>query len=274
MIENGADPTLGDGDNLIPLISAAENGSVASLKAILDHVDDDSNYINRISDTGLSALMIASAHGHVDAVEYLLDAGAAVDAVHDNEVTALMYAAAAGHLDCIKLLINKGKSNIHHKHTNGGTALLEASTAGEYDAIVYLAEKGADVVFMDADGVNPLMSIAAQGNSKAQEYVLEQLKKIKSESELKDYINILADSGGSAVMFAAAGGHLECAKQLIELGADIHDIARNAEGYVEKLQKMIESGQVQEEEPHIDGVTALHVAAEGKELKKSCRVIC
>lgn len=266
LIENGADPTLGDGDNLIPLISAAENGSVASLKAILDHVDDDSNYINRISDTGLSALMIASAHGHVDAVEYLLDAGAAVDAVHDNEVTALMYAAAAGHLDCIKLLINKGKSNIHHKHTNGGTALLEASTAGEYDAIVYLAEKGANVVFMDADGVNPLMSIAAQGNSKAQEYVLEQLKKIKSESELKDYINILADSGGSAVMFAAAGGHLECAKQLIELGADIHDIARNAEGYVEKLQKMIESGQVQEEEPHIDGVTALHVAAEGGHL--------
>lgn len=265
LIENGADPTLGDADNLIPLISAAENGSVASLKVILDHVDD-SDYINRISDTGLSSLMIASAHGHADAVEYLLDAGAAVDAVHDNEVTALMYAAAAGHLDCIKILIDKGKSDIQHRHTNGGTALLEASTAGEYDTIIYLIERGANVDFMDEDGVNPLMSIAAQGNSKAQEYVLDQLKNTKSESELKDYINLLANSGGSAVMFAAAGGHLECAKQLIELGADINDIARNADGYVEKLQKMIESGQVQEEDPHIDGVTALHVASEGGHL--------
>ncbi|OEU12291.1 ankyrin, partial [Fragilariopsis cylindrus CCMP1102] len=68
-------------------------------------------------------------------------------------------------------------------------------------------------------------------------------------------------------MFAAAGGHLECAKQLIELGAEINAIARNKDGYLEKLQKMVEEGQVQEEDPHIDGVTALHVASEGGHLE-------
>lgn len=263
MLENGADPTVADNDNLIPLMNAAENGTVATLKVILDHVEDP-DYVNRMSNTGFSSLIIAAAHGHADAVEYLLDAGADADAVHDNKVTALMYAAAAGHLDAMKILIGKGKTDLEFRHTNGGTALLEASTAGEYDAIILLVESGSNVDFMDDDGVNPLMAIAAQGNSKAQMFILDQLKKIKSEAELKDYINLFAHSGGSAVMFAAAGGHLECAKQLIELGAEINAIARNKDGYLEKLQKMVEEGQVQEEDPHIDGVTALHVASEGE----------
>lgn len=262
LLENGADPTVADGDGLIPLMSAAENGSVATLKALLNHVDPD--YINLISNTGFSSLIIAAAHGHVDAVEYLLDNGAQADAVHENKVTALMYAAAAGHLEAMKMLIQKGKADLEFKHTNGGTALLEASTAGMHDAIVLLVESGASVDFMDDDGVNPLMAIAAQGNAKAQKFILEELKKIKSGAELTDYINLFAHSGGSAVMFAAAGGHVECAKQLMALGAEINAIARNKDGYLEKLQKMIEEGQVQEEEPHVDGVTALHVASEGK----------
>jgi ankyrin repeat protein len=264
LLENGADPTITDGDGLIPLMSAAENGTVATLKAIIDHVNDP-DYINLISNTGFSSLIIAAAHGHVEAVEYLLDNGAQADAVHENKVTALMYAAAAGHLDAMKMLIGKGKANLEFKHTNGGTALLEASTAGMYDAIVLLVESGSNVDFMDDDGVNPLMAIAAQGNAKAQKFLLNELKKIKSESELADYINLFAHSGGSAVMFAAAGGHDECAKQLMDLGADINAVARHRDGYLEKLQKMIEEGQVQEEDPHIDGVTALHVASEGKE---------
>jgi len=111
------------------------------------------------------------------------------------------------------------------------------------------------------------MAIAAQGNAKAQKFILDELQKIKSEADLTSYINLFAHSGGSAVMFAAAGGHVECAKQLMDLGADINAIARNRDGYLEKLQKMIEEGQVQEEDPHVDGVTALHVASEGGHLE-------
>ena len=262
LLENGADPTIADGDGLIALMSAAENGSVATLKTLLDHVEDP-DYINLISNTGFSSLIIAAAHGHVDAVEYLLDNGAQADAVHENRVTALMYAAAAGHLDAMKMLIEKGKADLEFEHTNGGTALLEASTAGMHDAIVLLVESGSSVDFMDDDGVNPLMAVAAQGNDEAQKFILDELKKIKSAAELTDYINLFAHSGGSAVMFAAAGGHVKCAKQLMDLGAEINAIARNKDGYLEKLQKMIEEGQVQEEEPHVDGVTALHVASEG-----------
>ena len=153
LLENGADPTIRDGDGLIPLMSAAENGAVATLKALLDHVDDP-DYINLISNTGFSSLIIAAAHGHVDAVEYLLDNGALADTVHENKVTALMYAAAAGHLDAMQMLIGKGKADLEFKHTNGGTALLEASTAGMHDAIVLLVESGSNVDFLDDNKVH------------------------------------------------------------------------------------------------------------------------
>jgi ankyrin repeat protein len=264
LIENGADASATDKDGLTPLMNAAENGDVETLKAILEKVDDP-DYVNQMSNTGFTALIIASAHGHVEAIEYLVSKGAKVDAVHENKVTALMYAAAAGHLEAMKVLI-KGGADLEFKHTNGGTALLEASTAGKYEAIKLLVESGANVDFFDDDGVNPLQAIAAQGNIESQTFVLDELKKTKSGKELTDYINLFAHSGGSAVMFAAAGGHVECAKQLMELGANINDVARNADGYLEKLQKMIEEGTVQEDEPHVDGVTALHVAAQGGHL--------
>ncbi|KAG7344063.1 ankyrin repeat domain protein [Nitzschia inconspicua] len=266
LLENGADPTTTDNDGLTALMNAAENGNVDTLKAIMEKVND-SDYINRMSNTGFTALIIASAHGHVDAVEYLVGAGADVDAVHENKVTALMYAAAAGHLDVMKILIDKGKADLEFKHTNGGTALLEASTAGKYEAIQLLVQHGSKVDFFDDDGVNPLMAIAAQGNFESQTFILEELKKTKSAAELTDYINRFAHSGGSAVMFAAAGGHVECAKQLMDLGSDINAVARNKPGYLEKLRKMIEEGQVQEDEPHVDGVTAIHVAAQGGHLE-------
>jgi serine/threonine-protein phosphatase 6 regulatory ankyrin repeat subunit B len=220
-----------------------------------------------MSNTGFSPLIIAAAHGHVEAVEYLIEAGCDVDAVHENKVTALMYAAASGHVDAMKVLIEKGKAGLDQKHTNGGTALLEAATGGMMDAMKLLVESGADLDFTDDDGVTPLMAIAAQGNVEAQTLIIEALQKIKSPEELTADINLLSYSGGSSVMFAAAGGHVECAKELMKLGANINDIARSREGYVEKLQKMIEEGTVIDEDPHVDGVTALHVAAQGGHIE-------
>jgi ankyrin repeat protein len=268
LLENSADPTVSDGDGLTPLINAAEKGTVPILKMLSDHVDDPT-YLNLMSNTGFNALIIAAAHGKVDAINYLIDAGCEVDAFHDsNKVTALMYAAASGHVDAMKSLIGKGKADLDIKHTNGGTALLEAASGGMHEAINLLVESGAEVDFSDDDGVTPLMAIASQGNVDAQTVVLEALRKIKTSEELTKHINMLSYSGGSSVMFAAAGGHVECAKQLMEFGADAVAVARAQPDYEEKLAQMIAEGKVQDsEEPHVDGVTALHVAAQGGYLE-------
>jgi ankyrin repeat protein len=77
LLEVDADPSAGDQDGLTPLMNAAENGTVAILQYLTQAVDDDrAAYLNAISNTGFNALIIASAHGHADAVEYLSTAGA------------------------------------------------------------------------------------------------------------------------------------------------------------------------------------------------------
>lgn len=262
LLENGADPTATDKDGLTCLMNAAENGTVAVLKALAGHADDAS-FLDAISGTGYNALTIAAAHGHAPAIEFLVEAGANVSAVDDNGVTALMYAAASNQVDAMKVLLEKGKAELDFKHSHGGTAILEASTGGAKDAIKLLLEAGAQFDFVDDDGVSPLMAVASQGSLEGQAAIIEALKKVKSDAELKEHINMFSYSGGSSVMFAAAGGHYNCTKQLIEMGADVNAIARATPDYLEKLKKMAEEGTVTEDEPNVDGVTAMHVAAQG-----------
>merc|ERR1719420_2244826 len=104
------------------------------------------------------------------------------------------------------------------------------------------------------------MAVASQGHEKGQNLILEKLKGDMSAEELTEHINLASFSGGTSVMFAAAGGHSECTKQLLELGANVNDIARATPDYLVKLEKMIADGTVdKDEDPHVDGVTALHV---------------
>jgi ankyrin repeat protein len=265
LMEHGADPTLSDSEGMTPLMNAAEKGCTSCLEAILKGVDKD--HLNVYSKAGFTALIIASANGHKDAVELLLNAGADANLAHEeSKVTPLMYAAASGHIDAMRLLMDKG-ADLNAVHTNGGTALLEASTAGELDAMQFLIDAGAPFDFLDSDGISPLMAAASQGHEKGQDLILKKLKEKMSPGEFKEHLNLASFSGGTAVMFSASVGHLNCTKQLIENGADVKMIARATPEYLVKLKKMIEDGTVSsEEDPHVDGVTALHVAAQGGHL--------
>ena len=267
LIENGGDPNAVDKDGLTALMNAAENGSVEVIRTIIENVKDPT-YVDTMSTTGFTALIIAAAHGKTDAVSYLIEnAKADVNIVHDNKVTTLMYAAASGHADTMKVLIENGGADINALHINGGSALTEAATAGAADTIKFLIENGAKYDLLDDDGVSPLMAVASQGNVTGLDHVLDALKSDRDAQALTEHINLLSHSGGSSVMFAAAGGHTKCAKTLIELGANIDEIAQATPDYLEKLAKMIEEGTVKDDDPHVDGVTAVHVAAQAGHLE-------
>lgn len=268
LIEHGADPTTVDKEGLTPLMNAAENGTVPVLQVLVEATKNDPKYINAISNSGFSALIIASAHGHAKAVEYLLSVGADKN-VHaaDNQVTALMFASASNHVDVVRVLLDSG-CEIDAKHSNGGTALLEASTGGAVDAIQVLIEKGAAVDITDDDGVTPLMAIASQGNETGFDIIMDTLRRKfnNDPTKLKEFINLFSKSGGSTVMFATAGGHAEATKKLIAAGADVNAIARATPDYIVKITKMKQEGTSNEIDEHVDGVSALHVAAQGGHL--------
>jgi len=264
LLQHKATPQALDKDGLTPLINAAEKGSTESLQLLLQAVPEDErvDYVNTISTTGFTALIIASAHGHADAVQYLMDQGANVDVrAGENDVTALMYAAASDHVNVVKALLTQASVDV--QHSNGGTALLEAATGGARTCLQALVDAGAAPDAMDQDGVTPLMAIASQGNLQGQEVILKALQAKFSAEQVKEHINQLSFSGGSSVMFAAAGGHTDCAKRLVELGANVHDIAQATPEYLTKIRAQEAEGIFIEDEPHVDGVTALHVAAQG-----------
>lgn len=279
LLEYGADSTHTDSEGLTPLINAAENGNVKVLEALVNSVSQEDNkrydYVNAISNSGFNALIVAAAHGHEEACQFLLSsesesegAKAQVDFMHEKGVTALMYAAAGGHTQITKLLIEHG-ANVNLLHANGGSALIEASTAGALEALEVLIEAGATVDLIDSDGVTALMSAASQGHLDICKLLLDHLseKQNYSHDELIKFINLLSHSGGSSIMFAAGGGHPDVTQYLIDKGADYNAIAQATPEYLETLAQLIEAGESMEEEPHIDGVTALHVAAQAGHLE-------
>lgn len=275
LVENGADARFADGEGVTPLMNAAENGTASVLKLLVESKsatkDEDTKgkYVDLVSGTGFTALIIASAHGHSSAIEYLLkDAKADVNVMHETHVTPLMYAAASGHVEAMKLLLDVGKVDVNELHTNGGSALLEAATGGAGEAMTFLLEKGAKPNLIDMDGVTPLHAVTSKGDYDGTLALLESLRKTMSADELKEHINLPSHSGGTAVMFAAAGGHPKCTKLMIDEGADVNAIATATPDYLEKLALMIEEGTVDpNEDPHVDGVTGVHVAAEEGHLE-------
>lgn len=275
LLDNGADPRHADGEGVTPLMNAAENGTASVLKLLAESdaagrdEETKGKYVDVVSDTGFTALIIASAHGHTDAIEYLLkDAKADVNAMHETHVTPLMYAAASGHVEAMKLLLDVGKVDANELHTNGGSALLEAATGGAGDAMKFLLERGASPDLRDLDGVTPLHAVTSKGDYEGTKALMDALKKKMTPEEAKAHVNLPSHSGGTAVMFAAAGGHPKCTELMIAEGADVDAIATATPDYLEKLAKMIEEGTVDpNEDPHVDGVTGVHVAAEEGHLE-------
>lgn len=75
-------------------------------------------------------------------------------------------------------------------------------------------------------------------------------------------VNKIANSGGTAVMYAAGGGHLDAVLLLLSRGADVNVAAQATLEYIEAAAKAIAEGK-EDVVPHKDGVTALSLAAQG-----------
>ena len=263
LIAAGADVTVADKDGMTPLMNAAEKGSVEVIHAILQSIpeDDRAAHVNQLSTNGFTALIITAAHGNVDAADALLDYGADTSVANQHSgVTALMYAAANKKVEFVKLLLGKGKAEVDQRHFAGGTALLEASTGGAVESMKLLIEAGANYDLKDEDGVSATMGIATSCELEGLKLVVELMKKDgKWDSEL----NRMSFSGGTPIMFAAAGGHAECVEYLLELGATVDTPSKATPEYLAKMEKQLAGTTPADNERHVDGVTALHVAAQG-----------
>jgi uncharacterized protein len=72
----------------------------------------------------------------------------------------------------------------------------------------------------------------------------------------------VSNSGGTAIMFSALGGHNETTRLLLDNKADVNVVVRATEEYKKQVAEQLAAGK-EDVEPHKDGVTALMVAAQG-----------
>ncbi len=89
----------------MPLLAAAFNGDIASVKMLLKSGE---NIDERDPKYGSTPLIYAAQAGHTDVVKLLLDNGADINAKTKLGQTALIQASLAGDADIVKLLLDRG----------------------------------------------------------------------------------------------------------------------------------------------------------------------
>jgi ankyrin repeat protein len=120
----------------------------ASLKGFLNIVTllaplSDCSYSCRISDSDIRvqpAILAASANGHADIVELLIQNGALVDQTDSHGHTAVSVAAKLGHLNVVKVLVKHGCDLNIRSINQGGTPLQKAKKYKQEHVVEFLNE--------------------------------------------------------------------------------------------------------------------------------------
>lgn len=176
-------------------------------------------YVNAVMSYDFNPLLIASAEGHTELAEVLINNGADVNAVMaEKGVTPLFFAAQNNHTDIVKLLINKGVNVDAPRTKDSATPLSIAVQKGCNDSVKLLLNAGADPNATLSNGVTPLYIAAFRGNSESMQLLLEKGADLDSRTKL-----------GVTPLFAAdARNNIECVKLLLNAGAKINVRASDA----------------------------------------------
>ena len=133
--------------------AAAESGDLSKVRfLILDrdlHVDAEDNH-------AMTLLQVASRHGSLEIVKFLIDNGAAVNAVENDGRSALHFATIRGHLSVVRYLL-ENKADVNLRKRLGLTPLhIVAQYSKQTDLVQVLLDHGADIEAPDDRDDTPL----------------------------------------------------------------------------------------------------------------------
>ena len=131
-----------------PLISAAENGDLPTLRQLLE----ENRNIDIRDSCQWTPLMKAALNGHLEATRQLLIADAAVNLTDKGGYSAMMLAASNNHGEIVELLLNEGADVDQVENTNGWTALIWAAKQGHLNTVQILLHHQADPDLQDFQG--------------------------------------------------------------------------------------------------------------------------
>ena len=207
------------------LVDAARHGDRAAVFAELEHGAD----AKAKSPDGTTALHWAVYHDDADLVARLVQAGADVNAANDYGSTPLGEAATVGDPAIVKRLLEAG-ADANKPGKDGATVLMLAARGTSVESARLLLEHGADVNAKEAwRGQTALIWAAAQKQPAMVKLLLEHGADPDARSNTNDWDRQVSGEkrrmyrpfgGFTALLYAAREGCVDCARALVEGGAD------------------------------------------------------
>ena len=247
--------------NPAPLSQEEKPKEVIESKNIKTQPNASSSFQDRL------LFMAAAEEGNVAAIESLLDKGVGVNAIDRDGYTALIRAAMYGQRACVQKLIEKG-SKVDVKSSIGWTALIAASYKGHKAIVELLIENGADVngktndrntafTFASSEGYDEIVEILKKSGAVIVRYqdpriltavLMGDVHTLKALLKKGVSANTIDRIGGETpLMYAVGKNRLECAKLLLEFGADVNIRAKDGHTVLDNIKnkpemlKLIES---------------------------------
>jgi ankyrin repeat protein len=158
--------------------------------------------------------------GDVQSVRALIKSGTDVNAKSGDGSTPLLWAAHTSNLDIARALV-AAKAAVDTPNDFGVTPLLEASRNGDAPMVELLLRAGADPKRAHPEGETPLLSASRAGSVPVVKLLLARGVDVNHAEQFQQT---------TALMWAAAEGHLDVVDLLLEAGAN-----PNLKGHVTSL---------------------------------------
>jgi ankyrin len=210
-----------------PLVDAVKSGNRdAAMKLITQRVD-----VNAPDPDGTTALHWAIQRNDLDIVARLIRAGARVNVKNDYGATPMSEAAVVANPALLGLLLEAG-ADVESPNADGQTALMVVARTSRVDAARLLIQRGANVNAVEKwRGQTALMWATAQKQPEMVQELIAQGAQVNARSMVNDWQRqvtaepraIYRPAGGlTPLLYAAREGCVDCARALVEKGAEIN----------------------------------------------------